>query len=442
MAHGIENPTYDPTKTVPNAENVQEVPAVREEFADKVSSTAKDGSTDGAVERGYSNPMFNVSPPACISTVPVNPLQDLTYGVEGPVMEGFAEKDSSTGKDGSSPDGAIERGYSNPMFNVSPPACISTVPVNPLQDLTYGVEVPVMEGFAEKDSSTGKADSPDGAVERGYSNPMFNVSPPACISTVPVNPLQDLTYGVENPLYQEQVDKTNDVKQGTAVEEIIKIDMSHHEQKPDRATYEQCSYEASGKETKCDTLEDGKIETVSTKLEDMPTEMHQTSDETANSNRENMLQVTDIEVANILKGNETHNVGSGPEAVTITMETGISAEDDDNTGKAECAGETLTNQEIPVACDSAEAAEGFVDDALSLDLTANEKAMTKIESEDMKIEAISTDEQDNVRSTVTTEDGETGSAPPRSCLGEGEPGAQHDNTEASATEPNLLDFDK
>jgi hypothetical protein len=46
--------------------------------------------------------------------------------------------------------------------------------------------------------------SPDGAVERGYSNPMFNVTPPACISTVPVHPLQDLTYGVENPLYQEQ----------------------------------------------------------------------------------------------------------------------------------------------------------------------------------------------------------------------------------------------
>ena len=75
------------------------------------------------------------------------------------------------------------------------------------------------------------------AIERGYSNPMFNVAPPACLSGLPTDPLQDLTYGVENPLYQphddEKVDARGEIMREPVVEEIIQLATADKDMEPD-----------------------------------------------------------------------------------------------------------------------------------------------------------------------------------------------------------------
>ena len=74
------------------------------------------------------------------------------------------------------------------------------------------------------------------AIERGYSNPMFNVAPPACLSGLPTDPLQDLTYGVENPLYQphddEKVDARGEIMREPVVEEIIQLATADKDMEP------------------------------------------------------------------------------------------------------------------------------------------------------------------------------------------------------------------
>jgi hypothetical protein len=98
---------------------------------------------------------------------------------------------------------------------------LATAATNGDSEAEAPIKAKVDQPAAEKTSKQG--------TERGYDNPMFNVTPPACcISVTPQHPLQDLTYGVDNPLYQEEGNaKGGDEREGSsadvAVETIIQL---------------------------------------------------------------------------------------------------------------------------------------------------------------------------------------------------------------------------